>query len=175
MLAGELKVGDELLLQSEKTVVITELEWVHVETPVKVYNFEVRDWHTYFVSELDVLVHNKPMMDNVDPKRPIIIGENMERVSQYADKVGGQVYKPWKNDPFDFKLAMKRNKRWINDMMKEGRTIIDIGPDFSRRSFGRPPSPFYNLERSQTKGYMNYIKVFQRFGRQNGGVPGLDY
>ena len=26
--------------------------------PVTVYNFEVEDWHTYYVSEEEVLVHN---------------------------------------------------------------------------------------------------------------------
>ncbi len=29
-----------------------------LKKPVKVYNFEVEDWHTYFVSEMDVFVHN---------------------------------------------------------------------------------------------------------------------
>lgn len=102
------------------------------------------------------------------------MGENVKRVKQYADEVGGHAYNPWKNDPFDFDLGMKRNERWINNMMKEGREIIDIGPDFSRRSLGREPSPFYNMERSQVKGYENYKKVFERDGRLSGGVPGLD-
>jgi RHS repeat-associated protein len=111
---------------------------------------------------------------NVAKKKPIIIGENMKRVKQYAKEIGGHAYRPWKNDPFDFNLAMKRNKRWINDMMKEGREIIDIGPDFSRRSLGRDPSPFYNMERSQVKGYSNYKKVFERDGCLSGGVKDFD-
>ena len=31
---------------------------LHLCQPIKVYNFEVVDWHTYFVSDEDVLVHN---------------------------------------------------------------------------------------------------------------------
>lgn len=69
---------------------------------------------------------------------------------------------------------MKRNKRWINDVMKEGREIIDIGPDFTRRSLGSKPSSFYNMERLQVEGYLNYSKVFERNSRFSGGVPGLD-
>lgn len=46
--AGELQKGDKVLL--------CKLE--KLEEPVKVYNFEVKDWHTYYVSELEVLVHN---------------------------------------------------------------------------------------------------------------------
>ena len=41
----------------------------------------------------------------------IIMGENMGRVREAADAIGGQVYNPWKNDPFDFELGMQRNKR----------------------------------------------------------------
>ena len=29
-----------------------------LDNPIKVYNFEVEDWHTYFVSGSSVLVHN---------------------------------------------------------------------------------------------------------------------
>jgi len=105
----------------------------------------------------------------VAKKAPIVIGENMKRVRKYAKEIGGEVYKPWKNDPFDFDLAMKRNKRWINDKMKEGREIIDIGPDFARRRTGYGASPFYEMERTQLNGYSNYKKVFTRFG-QYGGI-----
>ena len=101
-------------------------------------------------------------------KAPIIIGENMKRVRQYAKEIGGHAYQPWKNVPFDYNLAMKRNKRWINDMMAEGREIIDIGPDFARRRTGVAPSDFYNMERSQVKGYANYTKVFTEELGENG-------
>lgn len=51
-------------------------------------------------------------------------------------------------------------------MKMEGREIIDIGPDFSRRSLGREPSDFYNMERSEVKGYSNYKKVFEKVNFQ---------
>ena len=38
------------------------IEWIQheiLESPVKVYNFEVEDFHTYFVGESSVLVHNQ--------------------------------------------------------------------------------------------------------------------
>ena len=104
----------------------------------------------------------------VGQKAPVVIGENMKRVKQYAKDIGGHAYRPWKNDPFDFDVAMTRNKRWINDMMNEGREIIDIGPDFARRRIGVLPSDFYNMERSQLKGYANYRKVFTRQGKYGG-------
>lgn len=73
-----------------------------------------------------------------------------------------------KNDPLDFDLGMKRNKRWIKDKMREGREIIDIGPDFARRRTGYGASPFYEMERTQLNGYSNYKKVFTRSGKFGG-------
>jgi hypothetical protein len=108
-------------------------------------------------------------------KKPIVIGENMKRVQQYADDIGGHAYRLWKNNPFDYDLGMKRNKRWIQDMKREGRKIVDIGPDFKRRSLGRDPSTSYNMERSGLKSYDNYKKIFDRTGKIAGGVPGLDF
>ena len=108
-------------------------------------------------------------------EKPIVIGENMSRVKQYANSIGGHAYKPWKVNPSNFELSMQRNQRWINDMMKQGRKIIDIGPDFARRSLGREPSLFYNMERMSTKVYDNYQKVFERTGIFKGGVSGIDW
>ncbi len=56
--AGELKVGDKLSLYSGKPASVDKIFVEKLEEPVKVYNFEVEDWHTYFVSGLQVLVHN---------------------------------------------------------------------------------------------------------------------
>ncbi len=60
-------------------------------------------------------------------------------------------------------------------MMRQGRRIIDIGPEFPARRAGRPyrPSIFYELERRLLKGYPLHERVFERRG-SFGGVPGLD-
>lgn len=56
--AGDLKSGDKVLLSSGKIVEITKVEIEKLKKKVKVYNFRVTDWHTYFVSNIEVLVHN---------------------------------------------------------------------------------------------------------------------
>jgi RHS repeat-associated protein len=116
-------------------------------------------------------VVNKVAKGSGDKKPPIIIGENMKRVKEYADKTGGHAYRPWKNNNSD--LAMKRNKRWIQDQRRQGRDIIDIGPDFQRRAATGVRSPFYEMERKNLKGYGKRQQVFKRSGSK-GGVPGLD-
>jgi hypothetical protein len=56
--ADELKVGDKVKLASGKFVEIDEIVVEELDKPVKVYNLEVEGLHTYFVSDLGLLVHN---------------------------------------------------------------------------------------------------------------------
>lgn len=57
-MAGSLRAGDVLVLSNGEYVIV---EWVQheiLEAPVKVYNFEVEDFHTYFVGKSGIFVHN---------------------------------------------------------------------------------------------------------------------
>ena len=56
--AGELKAGDFVKLQSDVFVPIEDYEVAVLDEPIKVYNFEVEGFHTYYVSGQKVLVHN---------------------------------------------------------------------------------------------------------------------
>ncbi len=67
-------------------------------------------------------------------------------------------------------------------MKQEGRSFIDIGLAFDRRrlnnidpSQGRPASNIYGNERMQLLDYEDRIQVYERTGKFDGGVPGLDY
>ena len=57
-LARSLRAGDVLVLSNGELVTV---EWVQheiLESPIKVYNFEVEEFHTYFVGENGIFVHN---------------------------------------------------------------------------------------------------------------------
>ena len=56
--AEDLKISDKLLLSSRKCVTIEEIQVEQLSKPETTYNFEVADFHTYYVSESNVLVHN---------------------------------------------------------------------------------------------------------------------
>ncbi|MEJ5253233.1 MAG: RHS repeat protein [Chthonomonadetes bacterium] len=113
--------------------------------------------------------------------KPVVIGENMDRVRQYAsgryltidDFVPQSAWEAARAQGLEAMLAL--NQRWITQMMRQGRRIIDIGPEFPARRAGRPyrPSIFYELERRLLKGYPLHERVFERRG-SFGGVPGLD-
>lgn len=56
--ACKLRAGDILVLQNGKYVTVEKVQHEILETPITVYNFEVADFHTYYVGKNSVLVHN---------------------------------------------------------------------------------------------------------------------
>ncbi len=56
--AIKLRAGDVLVLQNGKYVIVEQVQHEILEEPVTVYNFEVEDFHTYYVGESSILVHN---------------------------------------------------------------------------------------------------------------------
>lgn len=56
--AKDLRAGDVLYLLDGSTAVIEYIELVLLTCPVSVFNFEVEDFHSYFVGNLGFLAHN---------------------------------------------------------------------------------------------------------------------
>lgn len=56
--AVNLRAGDILLSVNGEYVVVEQIQHEILENPTTVYNFEVEDFHTYYVGDTGVLVHN---------------------------------------------------------------------------------------------------------------------
>ena len=56
--AVHLRAGDILVLVNGEYVVVEKIQHEILENPVTVYNFQVEGYHTYYVSDSGVLVHN---------------------------------------------------------------------------------------------------------------------
>ena len=56
--AVHLRAGDILVLVNGEYVVVEQVQHELLEAPVKVYNFQVEGYHTYYVSNSAILVHN---------------------------------------------------------------------------------------------------------------------
>ena len=56
--AIELRAGDILVMQNGEYLTIEKIQHEILESPVTVYNFEVEGFHTYYVGNNSVLVHN---------------------------------------------------------------------------------------------------------------------
>lgn len=59
VLAKNLRAGDILVMLNGEQVILELVQHEILESPIVTYNFEVEDFHTYYVGENDVLVHNK--------------------------------------------------------------------------------------------------------------------
>ncbi len=57
--AAKLRAGDILVLANGEYVVVEKIQHEILEAPIAVYNFQVEDYHTYYVSNAGVLVHNR--------------------------------------------------------------------------------------------------------------------
>ena len=56
--AAQLRAGDILVLVNGEYVVVEKVQHELLESPVKVYNFHVEDYHTYYIACKGILVHN---------------------------------------------------------------------------------------------------------------------
>ena len=56
--AIHLRAGDILVLVNGEYVIVEQVQHELLEAPIKVYNFQVEGYHTYYVSNSGVLVHN---------------------------------------------------------------------------------------------------------------------
>ena len=57
--AIDLRAGDILVMLNGEYVVIEQVQHELLESPEITYNFEVEDFHTYYVSDTSVFVHNR--------------------------------------------------------------------------------------------------------------------
>ena len=57
--AKELKVHEQVLTTDVTCVIIKEVQVEQLSEPETTYNFEVEDFHTYYVAQSKILTHNK--------------------------------------------------------------------------------------------------------------------
>ena len=62
--AIQLRAGDRLQLLNGEYVIIEQIQHEILEAPINVYNFEVAEFHTYYVTGSAILVHNSNCGDD---------------------------------------------------------------------------------------------------------------
>jgi len=65
-----LQTGDVLVLPNGDYVFVEDTYTEELDLPVTIYNFEVEDFHTYFVGESHVLVHNNSCANGLPDATP---------------------------------------------------------------------------------------------------------
>lgn len=154
--ASELKIGDKLRSVSGDIYDVTEIEVEHFAIPIKVYNFEVEDWHTYAVSEVGIFVHNSKgcgvsasnEQKTEQPSEPQPnTGGTQNTTTQQSSTVGdgGKVstgYNYW-NESIEFQgnKVYQRNDLFdpaqVSSWKENGKTVT--GTNVERMASGRAP------------------------------------
>ncbi len=86
--AENLEAGDKLRLYSGKVVEVKDVKTELLNEVIKVYNFEVEDWHTYFVSDEDVLVHNTCGGKSLNSARRSAVNNAWKQEKELLEKTG---------------------------------------------------------------------------------------
>ena len=120
--AKELKVSNQVLLSDGSCAIIETIEVENLSAPETTYNFEVADYHTYYVSDSKVLVHNDCPTPATEPKS----FTKLKNGQGYKDRKGNI----WKKD-------MKHKDHWdvsnnkgvkIKEVDYNGKQIWPNGP-----------------------------------------------
>ena len=109
--ACKLRAGDILVTVNGEYVVVEQVQHEIRERPITVYNFEVEDYHTYYVSPSNVLVHNtckQPpyFSDNQNAlielakeyKRKGVTTEDANILVDWAEELGINSHRPMKHE-----------------------------------------------------------------------------
>ena len=149
--AGYLQKGDILRLSSNTGATVENI-WIEAhEEEVVVYNFEVADFHTYFVSELGVLVHNNCGAGNSETgnwnKGSFDSAKNSldYHYGKHGKEVGATSSAQYLRKAEEFAKTAKKGSTKSNVKGAVEGTIryrkngkyIDIAPDGSIVSFGK--------------------------------------
>ncbi len=131
--AISLRAGDVLVLQNGEYVVLEKIQHEILESSIKVYNFEVADFHTYFVGHSSILVHNVCGVKNTPDQDAVIQLAKSKRKGISMD---------------DAKILVE----WAKEYNIPGNPRIDIG-HVGRGVVSQGPHAHI--------GPVNHIKIFE--------------
>ena len=149
---------------------LVTVEWVQhelLEAPIKVYNFEVEDFHTYFVGENGVFVHNNCEFDDV----PTNYTDNQSQHNNSKTKG-----KRWKvGDPIDAPTAKGSDPKWSTVQNRYWKNEAHNNPgnytasDLAKMKKGRAPSVQY-----PENGQWYSMELHHNDPQRNGGPNTMD-
>ncbi len=89
--AVQLRAGDILVLVNGEYVVVEKVQHEILEAPVTVYNFQVEGYHTYYVTNSGVLVHNTCFNPKANSSRAAKLSNGSKVFLQDSGPYAGQL------------------------------------------------------------------------------------
>lgn len=88
--AVQLRAGDILVLVNGEYVVVEKVQHEILESPIKVYNFQVEDYHTYYITNAGVLVHNTCFDPKANSSKAALLNNKSKAYLQDSGEYVGQ-------------------------------------------------------------------------------------
>mgnify|MGYP000316215595 FL=1 len=146
--AGELWVGTQLLDVNNNILVVENTRLELVKNPVKVYNFQVEDYHTYHVGENEVWVHN------ADYEIELSISEYPESAKHIEDAIK-------KGQPDELTLDRKSAYANRKESLKGTKTVPGMDRDeypFAMTKEGGAGADIRHIPYSDNRGSGSYLR-----------------
>lgn len=131
--AGELYLGDKLLDSNGNTLIVEDSKGEILNEPVKVYNFQVEDFHTYHVGKNDVLVHNATdaykALRKVTPSqksRDAVNRDNIRKDGKLIDPVYGYEVERYEADHIMPLKEITEQPGFDQLSFEDQRAVVDI-------------------------------------------------
>ena len=135
--ACKLRAGDILVSLNGEYVVVEQVQHEILEAPIKVYNFEVEDFHTYFVGDgKGVLVHNQCVPD----------GSLWTKTNAYSTKVANSLGYTKVRGQYSHGSAIYYNPKASQNMQ-----YISIDIDSHNGGYWKAASSIKNLSDKATR------------------------
>ena len=125
--ASELRIGDRVKSVDGDIYEVSKVDIEKLSEPIKVYNFEVEDWHTYFVSEEMILVHNMCSTNTTTSKTTGEGGRDTVSWSNHGYKHFPNKNKSWKDIVNSTKSGPAKYSFDIQDIEAFERTAWETG------------------------------------------------
>ena len=132
--ACKLRAGDVLVALNGEYVVVEQIQHELLECPETTYNFEVGDFHTYYVGYEPILVHNKNCYELIrdNDMRAVINSREKEKPHAHIFKKKTNIGRIFKNGDMD--TSLKQSDEGMGFVKKHYDEIMKlIGDYYGRR------------------------------------------
>ena len=123
--AGNLLTGDTLISVNGEDLLVSSCYIEECENPETVYNFQVEDYHTYFVGECAVLVHNAECVIEFNNKSGLDEKEFKKQLRDQQDGLGELTIDEYKKnrEAYNKRKAETGNGRDPNSAKHQNQTM----------------------------------------------------
>lgn len=168
--AADLQTGDKIKSKNKEDIEIKDIKFSY--KPKKVYDFEVSNWHTYFVGTLTWLVHNAKKCLSGIVKKVSNRLKYMGRMPGKNSKTGREVFNRMKNETPPRARIFRKEKQFWDGQKWRNIKEADMGHKTDAVHWWNAEGRKYGAKSKEVRDWMrnsdNYELQYYRTNRSKG-------